>query len=742
MKMIIGDRVIQAEIMKRDEARRTYETAKREGYTAALLEQERPNVFTQSVANIEPGTDIDVVIRYVQNLTYDAGRYEFVFPMVVGPRFFPGNPTGTRSGTGYAPDTDSVPDASRISPPVLGGGMRSGHDISLEMVAEAVLPIKNWDVPTHDVRYLPTYDGSLALQLKESDSLPNRDFVLRYNVDGDQPRVAVLSHKGERGGFVTLIVQPPELDIDELVGNREIIFVVDVSGSMRGVPLAMCQDAMREAIRKLRPVDTFNVITFAGATRKAFARPRPANETNIREALNVVAGLRAGGGTMMANAVREALDPNVEDGRHRYVFFLTDGYVGNEREIFAGAERLVKAIERRGQRAKVFGYGVGSSVNRHLLDGLAKAGKGVTLYASTREDPTIPVNTFYRYIDHSILRDVEIDWGGLDIVEVYPAVTPDLFASHPLIVHARYNGAGSGTITVRGTTDHKTMELPVNVTLPEKEEKHEILATLWARAKIGSLERQLWNGHGSQAVEAITQLGIDFRIVTKYTSFVAVDRSKRVNGETRTIVQPIESPEGVDPVMAGAKMMRRKVAKSRAFFAPTTASPALAASPGYFGSAGASTPEMAPPPPSRTVYRSAKPRPARRGGGGRSAPRSSSKMDDVFNMPRAEAPRRAKPSDVSISQAQIRKVIVAHTREVKACYEMATKKKPGLSGRISIRWFITGRGVAIQIKVESSTVGSSDLEQCLVSRIKKWKFATHGGRAVRITFPFVFSGGR
>ncbi len=441
MRMTVGDRVIRAEIRERNEARRVYERAKRRGNTAALLEQERPNVFTQSVANIAPGETIEVTVRYVQTLTYDAGEYEFVFPMVVGPRFIPGRPVG-RKGTGWSYDTDQVPDASRITPPILGRGARSGHDISLEVSIDAGLPVADLEVPTHDV-HMSEGDDVMLVTLQDHDTLPNRDFVMRYKTAGDQPRVAMLSHREDGDGYFTLVVQPPQLDIEKVVGRREFIFVVDVSGSMSGIPLGVSKAAMRDALQRMRPVDTFNVITFAGRTGQLFSSPRPANETNIQAGEKFISGQRAGGGTMMAGAVQAALSPPVEHGRNRYVFFLTDGYIGNERAIFDGAEQLVHTLASRGQRARVFGLGVGSSVNRHLIDGIAKAGDGVAVYASHRDAPARAVDRFFRATDHPVLTNVHIDWGGLQVEESTPLRLPDLFATRPLLLHGRYSTASS-----------------------------------------------------------------------------------------------------------------------------------------------------------------------------------------------------------------------------------------------------------------------------------------------------------
>jgi Ca-activated chloride channel homolog len=558
MRIEIGDRVIEAKILERQQARDTYERAKSEGYTAALLEQERANVFTQSVANIEPGKKIDVVIHYLQDLTFDDGSYEFVFPMVVGPRFMPGEPLGgPPSGSGTKADTDVVLDASRISPPVLGRGERPGHDISLELVADTASDIVSYEVPTHEVVARKPADGTLRLTLAEKDSLPNRDFVLRYRTAEGEPKATLLttSAAGDGSGFFSLVIVPPKLDVNELVGRREIVFVVDVSGSMSGVPMGMCQEAMRKAIRHLRPVDTFNVITFAGSTGKAFETPRPANDGNIKEALGFVNQMVAGGGTHMLDAVDEALTPRVEAGRHRYVFFLTDGLVGNEDQILSATSTFVAGLEEAGQRARVFGFGVGSSVNRALLDGLSRAGKGLTVYSTNREDPARAVNSFYRYIDRSVLRDVSVDWGSARASEVMPAETPDLFASHPLILHGRFQGTPEA-ITVTATSANGPVRIPVRIAPPAPEVPRDALGALWARSKIEWLERDLWGSpHQAEVVSQITQLGLDFHLVTRFTSFVAVDWSKKIgDGDPKKVVQPVLVPEDVDGTMAGLDM--------------------------------------------------------------------------------------------------------------------------------------------------------------------------------------------
>ena len=637
MRMVIGKRVIEADVMERQAAKRTYEQAKHAGHTAALLEQERPNVFTQSVANIEPGKKIDVVVRYVQDLTFDDGQYEFVFPMVVGPRFMPGQPLeGPRAGTGTHLDTTRVPDASRVSPPIVGRGERTGHDISLELIADASVAVGSFEVPTHQVVTRRPADGTLRLTLAERKSVPNRDFVLRYRVAGQQPKATLYTARNSKaGGYFSLVLHPPKLDVDRLVGQREIIFVVDVSGSMHGKPLGMCQSAMREALRKLRPVDTFNIITFSGSSQRAFAQPRPANTANVRQAMQVIDGLVAGGGTQMANAVDAALSPPVAQGRHRYVFFLTDGYVGNESEIIASSARFVATLEAKGQRARVFGFGVGSSTNRHLLDGLSRAGKGITVYATTREDPARAVNRFYRYIDRTALTNLKVHWGGMRVKDVYPSEVPDLFASHPVILHGRYSGQPN-RLRISGLAGETPVTVPVDVRPARLDgDPDQVMGALWARSKVTALGEDLWDGGDPTRVRAeIIRLGLAHDLVTQYTSLVAVDRSRVIgDGKPDTVVQPVEGPEGVNVEMAGG--VRRPRGRGVARKAKSMSSGRL----GRLGSGGHRAAPTPPPSPQSAPAPTVQPGQAGMGLGAAAA----EEADDETILERSDVAPAAEP---------------------------------------------------------------------------------------------------
>lgn len=744
MKMVIGDRVIQARIKRRQEARETYEAAKREGYTAALLEQERPNIFTQSVANIAPGSEIEVVVRYVQDLTYDAGEYEFVFPMVVGPRFNPGEALEGKTGEGAHPDTTEVPDASRISPPIVGGGMRTGHDISIELSLDPTLPVLDLDVPTHEVD-LVEEDGAMHVSLSKADSLPNRDFVVRYRVDQPEVQAAATAYKpkAEGNGFFSLVLQPPTLDVDELVGQREIIFVVDISGSMWGSPLGLAKEAMREALGRLRPVDTFNIITFAGRTAKLSEQPVVANQTHIRDALEFMRKASAGGGTHLANAVSDALSPPVAEGRHRYVFFLTDGYVGNEAAIFAGAEDLVQGLKHRGQRARVFGMGTGSSVNRHLLDGLAKAGEGVSVYVTLREEPTRAVDRFFSMIDHPVLTDIQIDWGELDVIaeDLEPRRIPDLFASRPVIVHGRYGKGGRSTVVVRGELAGKAFEMPIEVELPDQATEGRAIETLWARTRIARFERDLWHGSDPKAEQAITDLGLDFNIVTAFTSFVAVDTSKRVSkGDPSTIVQPVEAPEGVHPGKAGAKQLLGASGGNANALAYGHGSGGMGLSGRGQGGGGYGMGSIG--------ISGIKAKPKAIGGKGRVDTGSGAGLLNKLAKKKESGPKAVAKHGVanvsgSIDKALIRKVIRRRQGAMRAAFEKALAKDPSLGGKLVVKFTIDGSGKVTKVEVTTDTVGDAAFAKAVARIFRRMRFpAPSAGGVVVVSYPLNFSAAR
>src|SRR6185369_6504281 len=378
MTMIVGDRTVRGKILPREEAQKVYEAAKEAGQVASLLDQERPNIFTQSVANILPGAQVKITISYVETLSYVNGAYEFVFPMVVGPRYIPGAAKPESQGKGFAQDTTRVPDASRITPRPAPAGVRSGHDVALEVALDAGMIIDNIDSKTHPTDIQRPDARSARLRLKNEETIPNKDFILRYDVAGQAIQDALLTHRSDKGGFFTLILQPPERVTSEDVTPKELVFVLDTSGSMSGFPIEKAKETMKLALDSLYPSDTFNLITFAGDTRILFPQPVPATRANLNKAQAFLRASSGDGGTEMMKAIKAALDASDDQSHVRIVCFMTDGYVGNDMEI-------VSEVQKH-PNARVFSFGIGSSVNRFLLDKMAEAGRGEVEYVGLKDD--------------------------------------------------------------------------------------------------------------------------------------------------------------------------------------------------------------------------------------------------------------------------------------------------------------------------------------------------------------------
>ena len=535
MTMRIGERVVRGRIMKREEAREVYEAAKSNGQIASLLDQERPNIFTQSIANILPGEKVIIEISYVETLKYEDGQYEFVFPMVVGPRYIPGNPTGQQGG-GFSPDTDKVPDASKITPNV--AKERAGHDISIEVKLDAGVPLETVASQSHQIESNRLAAGSSLIRLKNEKTIPNKDFILLYDVAGKKIEDAVLMHRAEKGGYFTLILQPPDNVRPQDATPKEIVFVLDTSGSMNGFPIEKAKESMKLALDGLNPQDTFNLITFAGDTHVLFDKPVPATTENMQKAQAFLASRQGGGGTEMMKAIKTALEPSDSQQHLRIVCFMTDGYVGNDKEIIAEIQKH--------RNARVFSFGIGSSVNRFLLDKMAEEGRGEVEYVALTDDGSAAARRFHERVRSPLLTDISLDFGNLQVADVYPKRINDLFSAKPVVVHGRFTRAGSGTIRLKGKSFGREVVREIPVNLPENEPNHDVLATLWARERIDDLTSQDYTNQKPEIKETITNLGLEYRLLTQFTSFVAVEeRIVTDGGQPRRIEVPVELPDGV-----------------------------------------------------------------------------------------------------------------------------------------------------------------------------------------------------
>lgn len=555
MDMRIGSRIVKGTIKRREEARHIYEAAKAAGQSTALLDQERPNIFTQSVANVMPGQDVTITIQYVNTLKYDDGFYEFVFPMVVGPRFVPdggykepgkrGEPSPPLSVDGDPGAKAVVTDADKITPPITPEGTRAGHDISLTVNLDAGLPLRDIASISHDVDVQKDGGTRAIIGLHDAATIPNKDFILRYTVASPQMQTGVIAHADRPGeGTFTLILQPPLAPPQSHISPKEMVFVLDQTGSQSGAPLAQAKVAMAYAIQHMNPGDTFQLLGFTTEVNPCFPGPVAATPANIRKALAWMEPIQGNGGTDILKAADYALGIPVDRNRLRIICFMTDGYVGNDMQI-------IDYVKKHRGQARMFPFGVGSSVNRFLINGMAREGRGAAEYVPLDEDGRIAAERFQRRIASPVLLDPQVDWGGLPVADVYPTVIPDVFTNGPIILKGRYTEGAEGNITVRGILRGQPWEQRVHVSFPETRAEGAAIETLWARARIDDLQYKDWLGAQTGEPDPdikskIVQTALDYHLMSQYTSFVAVEQQVvNVGGKQRTVDVPVEMPEGV-----------------------------------------------------------------------------------------------------------------------------------------------------------------------------------------------------
>jgi Ca-activated chloride channel family protein len=540
----IGNRVILSEVKRREEAKRTYEAAKQEGRTAALTEQERPNLFTQSVANVPPGDTIAVVLRYVHEVPFDDGRYLFHFPTTIGPRYVPGVPGQGAGGVGGSPDTDQVPDASRITPPVVPPGMRSAHDVDVLVRLVPAAAFEDVVAKSHRVVTGVDGEGARLVALAEDDRVPNKDLVLSWRPAGAAPAAHALVQRERGGDWLMLFLQPPAEVAPAMVRPKELVFLLDKSGSMMGAPIERAKALVVRALDALGPDDTFQIVAFDGAAQSMTATAVPNTAENVARAKGWLGALSGGGGTEMLRGIRAVLEAPSDARRLRMVVFCTDGFIGNEPEV-------IEAVAALRGSARVFGFGIGTSVNRYLVEGVGRAGRGASEVLDLRESPEEAVTRLFRRLDRPVLTDLALSFEGADVTDLLPARLPDLFAGQPLVVVGRVRGGAPAKVVLRGRLGEAPWEarLPVTAASPSPAAGAEqpVVGTLWARRRIDEVLSERPTAPSPQAVEEVIGHALRFKLVTRYTSFVAVERELRVDPSLplAQAVVPNELPEGV-----------------------------------------------------------------------------------------------------------------------------------------------------------------------------------------------------
>lgn len=729
MTLTAGTRVIRATIQKREEARRQYEQAKAQGRRAALLDQERPNIFTQSVANLLPGESVQVSLRYVAPLRFDDGAYTFNFPMVVGPRYMPGAPlAGASQGTGTMPDTDRVDDASRLSPPV----QRTGRDISVEVRLETGAVIEElWSV-SHALQADRTSSSRAVVTLDAADRVPNKDFILRWKVSGPETRAAVVSTGGPEGTFALMLNPEAQPSNDEVL-PKEMVFVIDTSCSMGGAPLDAAKQAMALAMTQMNPRDSFMLIDFADTASSFHDSPLPNTPENVKKALRYLDALPSGGGTNQLAGIRRALDRPADGERLRVVLLMTDGFIGNEVEIFHETQRLLG-------NGRVFGFGIGDSVNHFLLARLSEEGRGFYQYVRTDEDPTEAVGRFVRRISKPLMTDVTIDWGGLQVVDVLPRKVPDLFDAQPVVLLGRYRNGGPATITLRGHVGSKNVELATRVNLGVASAAASGLSSMWARARIEEVDRLQKFGEFPEAAKEITTLGLEHHVMTPYTSFVAVDNSPVTNGSSEQIVVPSEptdqggnghltykrfntiqvirgsaspDPAATEPPPAPPRRVMTIIDTTNSMLEPTT------------GEQPATVPLIVPPT---------------HGAGG------DGDFDELFDGRKSKFDGRYQPpaknqpeSKAELGEADFMQVVIASKSEIGACVAEQQRLQPQVPhGEVVMKWTIGTDGRVTSVSIVSGDLAKSPFAACLKRVISKLVFPAHTIAGEPVQFPFKF----
>lgn len=515
MEMKIGARTITGSIAPREEARAAYAAAIKDGRRAALLEQERPNMFTYSLGNVDAGATIEVKLHYFEVAHFDHGTYSLAVPTTIGPRFIP-------SGVADADRVQTVSDPN------------TGAKIGFHAKVDAGTPLESITAPDWNVEIKRPTANIANIQLRSDHEVGNRDFVLKWRAKAESVEPALFTHKAstDSDGYLTLMLEPKHaLSADE-IAPRELVFLLDTSGSMQGAPIATATAAVNMAIDKLGANDTFTIIDFADKASAFSRKPLPNTPENRKRGHDYINHLEAAGGTNQLVGIHAALSLPGDEFRTRYVVFMTDGFIGNDDDVIALTRKEIG-------KAHIFSFGIGASVNRYLLDEVAAAGRGYAEYMQNAGDKNELVERFYTRIGLPFMTDISIDWGGLAIADQRPTAIPDLSALEPLVVHARYAKAGAADITIKGKIAGKTRTQKLHVVLPDNAPEHGALEKLWARATILDLER---TKHPD--AREITRVAVAHSLMSKYTAFIGTDSTGPEGGgeDVSTIRQPNEQP--------------------------------------------------------------------------------------------------------------------------------------------------------------------------------------------------------
>jgi Ca-activated chloride channel family protein len=547
----IDEKVIKGVVKEKEQARKEYEQAKQEGHKAGLLEQERPDIFTQSLVNIPPKATVVANIEYVHPLKIDGADYLFSFPMVVAPRYIPGQPMSRANvGRGWADDTDQVPDASKITPPYMPPGMRAGHDITVSVTIDAGMPIEAITGVTHELAVNKTSETTATVSLKNGPTIANKDFILEYKVGGQSTMLAALTHKDAGGdGFFSIVIQPKHSVERKEVSPRDLILLLDISGSMQGVPVGQLRGFAEYVLGTLNPQDRFNIIAFNDEIKTLAAQYQSATPQNISQGQTFIRALNASGGTEMLPAIRQALQPSSEEEkRNVYVILVTDALVGNDSSILNYLNQPQYA------HLRVYPVAMGPAPNDYLIQRAAEIGRGFSMRIANEDNAAEMAKRFAAKISYPIMTGLAMDWGQLKVKDLIPEPLPDLYADRPLVLTGRYEKAGTSKVKLTGNIMGNPVVSEFDLSLPENNPAHDSLPVLWARSRIRQLENKEVGNISNATKDKITEIGLTYQIVTDYTSFIAVERDIPGDLSKNLRTQPVllAIPEGMEHLFNGA----------------------------------------------------------------------------------------------------------------------------------------------------------------------------------------------
>ncbi len=671
MKMTIGERVIEAKMAKREDARREYEQARDQGKGASLLEQQRPNVFQMNVANILPGDEIKVELQYTELLVPTDRVYEFIYPTVVGPRY-----SNQRA--------DKVsPKEKWVQNPYLHQGEAPSYTFDIRLNIAAGLPIRDLSCPSHKVA--ADFDGPSFARIRLDPSEAsggNRDFILRYRLAGDRIQSGLLLHEGEGENFFLLMMQPPHKVTETDIPGREYIFIVDVSGSMHGFPLDISKKLLKNLIGHLLPTDRFNLLLFSGGSSVMAEESLPATPENIQKAIHLIERQRGGGGTELLPALKRALRLEKPSGYARTVVIATDGYVNVEEEVF-------DLIRKSLGQANMFAFGIGTSVNRHIIEGMARVGMGEPFVITRPQEAPAQAERFRAMIQSPLLTQIKLKFHEFDAYDIEPLGIPDVLAERPVIVFGKWRGQPRGEIALSGIAGNGPYSEVIDVEKIRPLPSNSALRYLWARHRIALLSDYNKLRPNDRRIKEVTNLGLMYSLLTAYTSFVAVDtRVRNQNGKVTTIKQPLPLPRGVSDYAVGGMKLSRAYA------------PALAAKPALG--------------------------------------ESEDKALKGQGRQKDEDKRRVRLENTTVSEGVPREVIL--TFLLKKIQELENTWIGGeLGGKLVLRCTLKKDGQVKSVDILASSMKNRRFQNYFIEQMKKWQFpAIQNREETKVIFSVVF----